>query len=84
MNKARQALQRKVIADGNRIELINLRSTLAQYEKSASMYPDDFGKLGARTLEMLEALQHQASVLEATEETARIQKLVALARANHI
>lgn len=77
-------LQQKVITDGNRIVLINLRNALKEYEKSASLYPDDFGKLGARTIEMLEALQHQASVLEADDETARIQKLLQQARANHL
>lgn len=77
-------LQQKVIADGNRIVLINLRNTLKEYEKSASMDPDGFGKYGSRTIEMLEALQHQATVLEADEETDRIQKLLQQARTNHL
>lgn len=80
MNSAQQ----KCVADGNRIVLINLRNSLNEYEKSAKIDPEGFGKYGSQTIQMLEALQYQASVLEAEEETARIQKLLQQARANHL
>lgn len=79
MNNVKQ----KEIADGNKIVLINLRNALNEYEKSASLDPDGFGKYGSQTIQMLEALQHQATVLSADEETDRIQKLLQLARTNH-
>lgn len=79
MNNVKQ----KEIADGNKIVLINLRNALNEYEKSAGLDPDGFGKYGSQTIQMLEALQHQATVLNADEETDRIQKLLQLARTNH-
>lgn len=77
-------VQQKFAADGNKIILINLRNALNEYEKSANLDPEGFGKYGSQTIQMLEALQHQATVLNADEETARIQKLLQQARGNHL
>ena len=77
-------VQQKFAADGNKIILVNLRNALNEYEKSANLDPEGFGKYGSQTIQMLEALQNQASVLNADEETARIQKLLQQARGNHL
>lgn len=77
-------VQQKFANDGNKIILVNLRNSLNEYEKSANLDPEGFGKYGSQTIEMLEALQHQATVLNADKETARIQKLLRQARENHL
>lgn len=77
-------VQQKFAADGNKIILVNLRNALNEYEKSANLDPEGFGKYGSQTIQMLEAFQNQASVLNADEETSRIQKLLEQARANHL
>lgn len=77
-------VKQKEVADGNKIVLINLRNTLNEYEKSASLDPDGFGKYGSQTIQILESLQYQATAINADEETARIQALLQQARMNHL
>lgn len=77
-------IQQKFNAGDSKIVLVNLRNALNEYEKSANIDPEGFGKYGSKTIEMLNALQHQATVLNADEETARIQKLLQQAQANHL